>query len=285
MYIGWQRYQDRRRVDNHEKQIVLRAHGLATIVALFATAAVTFAAGPRVRVVHGSPDAPAVDVLVNGSAAFTTLAFKEISDYAALDAGSYGVAVVPTGKTEPQVISATLTLAPDKDYTVVAVNTLANIEPLVLDDNNAAPAAGKAHVRFVHASPDAPAVDVAVKDGPVIFSNVAFKGVGDYTPVDAGTYNLEVRLAGTNTVALDVPNVTLTDGTVYTVFAMGLAAGNPALTAVLSEDAKATAASGAAAPSSLPTTGGETNLLLVVLATGIALLMIGGAQRLATQKR
>ena len=261
---------------------------LATAVALFATTAVTFAAGPRVRVAHASPDAPEVDVLVNGSPASTALAFKEISNYAPLDAGSYSVAVVPTGKTEPQVISATLNLAPDKDYTVVAVNTLGNIEPLVLEDNNAAPAAGKAHVRFVHASPDAPAVDVAVKDGPVIFSNVPFKGVGDYAPVDAGTYNLEVRLAGTDTVALEVPNVTLNDGTVYTVFAMGLAGGSPALTAVLSEDAKpaaTAAASGGAAPSSLPTTGGETSLLLAALAAGFALLVVGGAQRLATQKR
>lgn len=258
----------------------------ATVVALLATTAVTFAAGPRVRVVHASPDAPAVDVLVNGNAAFTDLAFKEISSYAALDAGSYSVAVVPTGATTPQVISATLTLEADKDYSVIALNTLANIEPLVLEDNNAAPAAGKAHVRFVHASPDAPAVDVAVKGGPVIFSNVAFKGVGTYTPVDAGTYDLEVRLAGTETVALDLPGIALSDGTVYTVFAMGLAGGQPALTAVLSEDAKpATAAAGAAAPSSLPTTGGETNWLLILLAAGATLLVVGGAQRLATQKR
>lgn len=255
----------------------------ATVVALLATTAVTFAAGPRVRVVHASPDAPAVDVLVNGSAAFTNAAFKGITNYAALDAGSYSVAVVPTGKTEPQVISATLTLDADKDYTVVAVGKLADIEPLVLTDNNAAPAAGKAHVRFVHASPDAPAVDIAVKGGPVIFSNVAFKGVGDYTPVDAGTYDLEVRLAGTNTVALDLPGIALSDGTVYTVFAMGLASGSPALTAVLSEDAKT--ATAAAAPASLPTTGGETNVLLVLLATGAALLIVGGAQRLAAQKR
>jgi hypothetical protein len=133
-------------------------------------------------------------------------------------------------------------------------------------------------------------VDIAVKGGPVIFSNVAFKGVGDYTPVDAGSYDLEVRLAGTDTVALDLPGIALADGTVYTVFAMGLASGEPALTAVLSEDAKpaaasAAASSGGAAPAALPTTGGETNILLVMLATGAALLVIGGAQRLATQKR
>lgn len=255
----------------------------ATIVALLATTAVTFAAGPRVRVVHASPDAPAVDVLVNGNAAFTNAPFKGVTNYAALDAGSYGVAVVPTGQTSPQVISATLNLEADKDYTVVALGRLADIEPLVLTDNNALPAEGKAHVRFVHASPDAPAVDIAVKGGPVIFSNVSFKGVGDYTPVDAGTYNLEVRLAGTETVALDLPNIRLNAGTVYTVFAMGLASGQPALTAVLQEDARATAGA-AAAPAGLPTTGGES-WLLVVLASGIALLIIGGVQRLSTQKQ
>jgi hypothetical protein len=260
---------------------------LATVVALLATTAITFAADQaRVRVVHASPDAPAVDILVNGGAAFTNAPFKGITNYASLDAGSYAVAVVPTGMTEPQVISATLPLEAGKDYTVVAVGQLANIEPLVLTDNNAAPAEGKAHVRFVHASPDAPAVDIAVKGGPVIFPNVAFKGVGEYTPVDAGTYNLEVRLAGTETVALDLPNISLAAGTVYTVFAMGLAGGEPKLTAVLSEDAKpamAQAAAGAA-PASLPVTGAE-NWLLVLFASGVALLIMGGVQRLATQKR
>jgi hypothetical protein len=174
---------------------------------------------------------------------------------------------------------------------VVAVGKLADIEPLVLADNNAPPAEGKAHVRFVHASPDAPAVDIAVKGGPVIFSNVAFKGVGDYTPVDASTYDLEVRLAGADTVALDLPGIKLEAGAVYTVFAMGLAGGEPALTAVLQKDASGAAgmassgAAASAAPANLPVTGDSTNLLLVVLASGVALLIIGGVQRLATAKQ
>lgn len=90
---------------------------------------------------------------------------------------------------------------------------------------SALPEPGKAHVRFLHASPDAPAVDIAVKNGPVLFKNVAFKGVGEYLSVGAGTYDLEVRLAGTKTVALSVPGVRLDNQTVYTIFAMGLAAG------------------------------------------------------------
>ena len=223
----------------------------------------------RVRVVHASPDAPAVDVWVNGAVAFSNAPFKGITAYADLAPGSYKVQVSPAGATEPIVIDATLDLAAGTDYTVVAVGQLASIEPLVLVDNNSAPAAGKAHVRFVHASPDAPAVDIAVTGGPVLFANVPFKGTGDYLPVDAGTYNLEARLAGTSTVALSVPGVVLEDGKVYTIFAMGLAGGEPALTAVPSVDA-------ANAPATLPATGGAMSTwLLVVLGAGLALLASG----------
>jgi hypothetical protein len=210
-----------------------------------------------------------VDVWVNDNVAFANAPFKGITSYAALETGTYNVKVVPTGATEPVVIEADLTLEA-KDYTVVAVGKLENIEPLVLVDNNSTPAEGKAHVRFVHASPDAPAVDIAVKGGPVLFSNIAFKGVGDYTPVDAGTYDLEVRLAGTDTVALDVPGVNLTGQTVYTIFAMGLAGGEPALTAVPSADNVEAMA--------LPETGGvplSSLLAPLALALGALLVVVG----------
>jgi LPXTG-motif cell wall-anchored protein len=241
---------------------------MTLVLALVLTTTAFAADMARVRVVHASPDAPAVDVWVNGNVAFSNAPFQGITDYAALDAGSYNVQVVPAGATEPVVIDATLDLTAGTDYTVVAVGQLADIEPLVLVDNNAAPAMGKAHVRFVHASPDAPAVDIAVADGgPVLFSNVPFKGVGDYLPVDAGSYDLEVRLAGTDTVVLSVPGVALNDSTVYTIFAMGLAGGEPALTAVPSVDA--------VAPMQLPETGGESLWLLGVLGAGLMLLAGG----------
>jgi hypothetical protein len=239
------------------------------LVLVFATP--SLAAGPaRVRVVHASPDAPAVDVWVNDAiTAFSNAPFKGITQYAELDAATYNVKVVPTGAMEPVVIEADLDLAADTDYTVVAVGQLATIGPLVLVDNNSLPQAGKAHVRFVHASPDAPSVDIAVQGGPVLFSDVPFKGVGDYLPVDAGTYDLEVRLAGTTTVALSVPGVTLADQTVYTIFAMGLAGGEPALQAVPSVDAEPV--------SVLPETGGETLTFIYYLALlGAGLVLLAG---------
>ncbi len=253
---------------------------LSLVLALVLAIPTLAATGPRVRVVHASPDAPAVDVWVDGAVAFEGAPFKGITPYATLTEGMHNFQVVPSGATEPVVIEADLDLQMDQDYTVVAVGQLENIEPLVLADNNAPPAEGKAHVRFVHASPNAPEVDIAVADGgPVLFGNVEFKEASDYLPVDAGTYDLEARLAGTEDVALSVPGVVLEEGTVYTIFAMGLVGEDPALTAVASVDATAS-------PETLPATGGISIALYAGFAlAGLGLIAMGyGVKRLALDR-
>jgi hypothetical protein len=95
----------------------------------------------------------------------------------------------------------------------------------VITDDLTAPASGKAHVRFVHLSPNAPAVDIAVDGGSVVFADYSFKEYSAFTPLDAGSYDLEVRAAGTSTVALDLDPITLQAGKIYTVFAKGFLGG------------------------------------------------------------
>lgn len=184
----------------------------------------------RVMVIHASPNAPAVDVRVNGNVAVTNLAFPNNTQYTNVNAGSTNIRVSAAGTTN-NVIDATVDLTANTSYSVFAVNTLNNISASVVTDNLATPAAGKAHVRFLHLSPDAPAVDIAVQGGAVVFANRAFNdqvnnnSVTNFTPLDAGTYNLEVRPAGQTAVVLPLPNVTLQAGKIYTVFAKGLLAG------------------------------------------------------------
>lgn len=188
-----------------------------------------------VRVFHASPDAPAVDVLVDGAPVFTDLAFTDGSMNAPLFEGSYNIKVVVAG-TSSAVIDVDLDLEAGTDYSVLAVNDVANIAPFVLVDDNTI-AEDAARVRFFHASPDAPAVDVYVTDGPELFDNISYLGTGDYIEVGEGTYDLEVRVADTDTVVLTVPGVPLNAGGVYTIFAEGFAGGDdPSLQAVLSVD-------------------------------------------------
>jgi hypothetical protein len=181
-------------------------------------------------VVHASPDAPNVDVRINNAVALTNVAYPTNSPYTAVDAGNANFKISPAGTTT-YVIDATVPLEANKYYSVFAIDSVSKIKAAVVMDNLTTPATGKSHVRFFHFSPNAPAVDIAVTDGPVVFSNRRFNdqattaSLANFTPLDAGTYNLEVRLAGTNTVVLPLPNITLTAGKIYTVFAKGFVGG------------------------------------------------------------
>ena len=184
----------------------------------------------KVMVVHASPNAPAVDVRVNDQTALTNVAYPSNSTYLAVNAGSANLKVSPTGTTT-NVIDATVTLNGNTNYSVFAIDSVAKIKAAIVQDNLATPAAGKAHVRFFHFSPNAPSVDIAVAAGPVLFPNRIFNdqssnaSVANFTPVDAGTYTLEVRPAGTATAVLTIPNVQLVAGKIYTVFAKGFLGG------------------------------------------------------------
>lgn len=179
-----------------------------------------------VMFVHASPDAPPVDIRLGLLPAARDLPFPGNTPYRFTLSGARNIRV-NVADTRTTVIEARPTLARNTFYTVFAANRVANIEPVVLVDDLTPPAAGNTHVRFVHLSPDAPAVDIAVANGgPVLFPNVSFKGSTSFTPVPGGTYDLEVRVAGTSTVALSLPGVRLESGRIYTVFAKGLLSGS-----------------------------------------------------------
>lgn len=182
----------------------------------------------RVRVLHASPDAPAVDVFVDGEAVLEGVTFTTLSGYLELPAGSYDVAVAPAGAgADNAVIEASLTLSADTDYTVAAVNRLADITAEVFVDDNDGDN-GQARVRAVHFSPDAPAVDVAQTDGPgvgngsrVVAGGLSYRNATGYLELPPTAYTFEIRPAGASTAvsSFDAP---LEPGATYTVFALGL---------------------------------------------------------------
>jgi hypothetical protein len=177
-----------------------------------------------VKVVHASPDAPGVDLLVDNTVAGTNLTYPNNTGYLTVNSGTRNIKVNVTG-TMSSVIEANVDFMQNKNYSVFAVNSVSNIEPLLIEDDLTAPAQGKAHVRFIHLSPDAPAVDITLTDGTVVFGNKSFKEFTAFTPLDAGSYDLQVRVAGTTIVALDLPGITLEAGKIYTVFAKGFLSG------------------------------------------------------------
>lgn len=184
----------------------------------------------RLRVTHASMDAPAVDVYVDGTKVLANLAYRMTSDYLVLAPNNYLVQVAPAGAAlTSAVISDTFTIVADTDLTVSAVGKLGDLsfDALVNPDNNAVPAPGEAHIRVSHFSPSAPGVDIfAISTSnpafsATLFSNVTYSSTTAVTPVPADTYDIQVRPTGVVTPVLTLPNITLSDGLVYTAIAMG----------------------------------------------------------------
>ncbi len=170
------------------------ALGLAALVAACSDDSVT---GPPVggeasiRVIHGSPDAPAVDIYVEGSATpiIEDLAYGDASEYLTVDAGTYNVQIRAAGaapSTDPVYETGNFSLQSGDALTALAAGLIGSVDPtdefrvLALFENFGSPAAGNALVRVVHAAPDAPTVDIDVlNDGSAEITNLArFEATG-----------------------------------------------------------------------------------------------------------
>jgi LPXTG-motif cell wall-anchored protein len=253
---------------------------LAAVLLAFGMMPSAFAqSNAKVRVLHASPDAPAVDVYVNGNLTLSNVPFFTASDYLDLPAGTYQVQVTPTGSpASDAVIDANATIEAGKAYTIAATGPVASIQPTIIVDDLSAPADGQAKVRVYHFSPDAPAVDVKLADGTTLIPNLAFPDASGYLEVPAGSYDIQVTPAGASDVVIDLSGTSLEAGKIYSVFATNVVASITPQLAVTEP-----AATPAAAPSSLPNTATGNEVPFVAILGLAAVMLVAGA--LITRRR
>ena len=184
---------------------------LFAAVAVLGLGACSDTKNASLRVIHASPDAPAVNVKVNNSTSIAELDYAQSSGFVTVRSGRRDVdveAIIPGGNAD--VISIdNFNFGKNARYTVLAVDTTANIEALLVDESASAPAADEIAVAVVHASPDAPAVDVYVTAPGVDINSVSasfsfdFKDQVDAGALPADSYQIRVTPTGTKTVVFD----------------------------------------------------------------------------------
>jgi hypothetical protein len=196
----------------------------------------------RVRVVHASPDAPDVDVLLDDAEVLGDVPYLTASDYLDTPAGDQNLVVNAAG-TATTLIDTDVSLVDGTDYTVIASGLVEAIEPIVLQDDNSAPAAGTARVRAIHGAPGAPAVDIYVTAPGAdlettipLLATVEFGDVADYIEAPAGDYQVRVTPAGTKTVVIDSGTLALSIGQVRTAIAVDAAGGGARFDLLVLED-------------------------------------------------
>lgn len=88
-----------------------------------------------VRVIHLSPNAPGVDILVDGDTLFEDISFGEGTDYVDLNPGTYNVNVV-LNPDKSVVLPLKVTLNPDKIYTIYIIGNPPTLQAVQVVDGN-----------------------------------------------------------------------------------------------------------------------------------------------------
>lgn len=190
--------------------------------------------GPtQVRVIHASPDAPPVDVYIEGvaDAVITDLAYGDATGYLPVGEGSYNFQLRAAGAdpaSPPVYSTGDLFIAEGDSISAVAAGLLGGTDPedefrvLALADGfDSTP--GTYSARILHASADAPTVGIDVgNDGsdevPALDRFVA-TGAGGFALPTGTDLQVGITAGGENVTAFTLPG--LTQGG-YLVIATGL---------------------------------------------------------------
>ncbi|HEX7879996.1 MAG TPA: DUF4397 domain-containing protein [Candidatus Eisenbacteria bacterium] len=194
-----------------------------------------------IRVMHLSPDAPAVDVYLDGATApaVSDLLFNQGTGFLAVPAGQHDLAVAPANTSAASAVLSVsdVELATDAQYTAVAYAPLASIDAMLLVDNLSAPASGQIRVRAIHTASGVGQVDiwnVPSSGAPTpLYTNVNFGDAGGYLVIPAGSYRLGFDVNNDAVPDLTFTTPSLAAGTVANIFAVSDGSGNVYLLAQL----------------------------------------------------
>jgi hypothetical protein len=151
-----------------------------------------------VRVIIAAPEMQGVDVFAANDKTFSNVDYKTVTAYKEVPASTDDFAIKPTGEAAAAPIAANSeSISSGRHYTLIAFpaqDAGQKMELQVINDDLQPPSAGKARVRVVNASPEAPTIAVFMRGHKdALYSDVNFKEAASYKEVDPTRATLEFR--------------------------------------------------------------------------------------------
>jgi len=143
--------------------------------------------------------------------------------YFSVTAGVQQYQIKKAGPDNPDYLISDLSLQLDsgKTYSLfVAGDTPDKL--FAINDIQPITAAGQAAIRFVNTLPGTTNLDVTI--GNLVLTNTAFKSASGFTNISSGANTFKIYQSGSATPIID-QTITLTAGTIYTIFTTGTLAG------------------------------------------------------------
>ncbi|MDB5022295.1 MAG: hypothetical protein JWP78_50 [Mucilaginibacter sp.] len=192
-------------------------------------------AGPstnvQYQIVNLSPDLGSVDLYIDYRKVNTSSYFyPTASGYFYLTSLNIPFQIRPgtsltAGTIAPSfnIFSLNNILKPNTRYTFMITGMVTDsLNGIFLTDTSATPTIGRGKIRFVNASPRSAGLNVTANDTS-LFSNVPYINHTDFRELPAGIYDFKIYPTGSSTILRDIPNVTIQDGRLYTLYCYGLA--------------------------------------------------------------
>lgn len=182
----------------------------------------------RIRLVHGSAITTALNLKVDGQTVLQGVAATQISNYAEVDAGNHTVSVTLEGSGQT-LLTRSVTLDKDGDYTMLVSGTLADPEEMIASDTAFTPLTGKVKIRVIHAARNAPPLDVYLTAPgadlatattlvePFEFNVADTTVFPGFAERDPGDWQVRFTTDGTTNVLLDTGPFSAVAGQIITV--------------------------------------------------------------------
>jgi hypothetical protein len=210
-----------------------------TRIALLATISLVAATGPslggpivptvggggggELRFTAASPDAPALDIYIDGQSVSNEVNFGQTTLPITVAAGLHTVSIDVAG-TSTLLLSTSVEVDAGSDQTVAFDNRVARIAATIAPTASQPADPTKAALRVWALSPDAPSLNFDLAGGTALATGLAFTQYSNYVTIMPGPYTVLDTFTGSVTLAAE-EELTLEAGQSYTLDMLGLLSG------------------------------------------------------------
>lgn len=175
-----------------------------------------------IRIINTSPTAATFNAYLNDKMANTVpLPFGGTIAYLLVDPGTYSIKLT-TASDIQSLLTKSVSVTKNLAYSYYVIDKAPNLDGLLVTDDMSMATIDKTFVKFINLSPDAPALDLKIKDGAAITTGKTYKTSSTFTGIEAKTYTFEIKDTNTGVVKATLSDVALTAGRFYTIVARGL---------------------------------------------------------------
>ncbi len=177
----------------------------------------------RIRVINASPNSAGFDVILDQSKLAENVIFGNSPGYLFTRSGLRSIRVTNAGTTSPTLLNFNFQFETNKLYSLILMDSISRLTPVLIEDLNFRIDESKAYVRFINASPNSPPFDIKIGNpsGAIKHSYFTYQQITSYEAYDPQILSFVFTRTNSSEEMVSLRGFSLVAGRVYTIIVMG----------------------------------------------------------------